>query len=245
MVATRKLCCLEGWAGVIFRRFRICEVHMRAFTGLPAVLLMLSCTAFAQTAPVQPTAPTEQAAPVQPTVAETSKPEVAASQPSTPSPAAAAATPAPTPIAATTATDAAAATAEDVPAVAAVPADPIAPQFGPGVKVFIAPMNGFELRVADAIVKKKVPVVLVSERGQADFVVSGIAHVHKRNFFTGFVLTTNGYGSVWVEDAHTGKQVFLYKFTRVDANTTVDQDYQNWADSAAKRMKKTLEPKKK
>ena len=108
------------------------------------------------------------------------------------------------------------------------------------MKIFIAPMNGFEQRVAYSITKKKVPVVLVTERAQADFVLSGIAHVHKRNFFTGFALTTNGYGSVWVEDAHTGNQVFAYKFTRVDTNTTVDQDYQNWADECAGHLKKTL-----
>jgi hypothetical protein len=172
-------------------------------------------------------------------VAESSKPETA-SQPSTASPS----TLTPSPSASTPSTEAATeATVATADAVPAVPAVSVAPAFAPGMKIFIAPMNGFEQRVAYSITKKKVPVVLVTEREQADFVLSGIAHVHKRNFFTGFALTTNGYGSIWVEDAHTGNHVFLYKFTRVDANTTVDQDYQNWADTCAKHLKKALEKK--
>jgi hypothetical protein len=227
---------------------------------------MLSCTSFAQTAPVpstdqaQPTAPAQetsptqqavpvqetspvqQAAPVQQAVAggESAKPEAAR-----PEAESQASTPLPAPAASTPSTEAAAATAGDVPA---APAAPIAPLFAqapfvPGAKLFIEPMNGFELRLSDAILKKKVPVVVVSERAKADFVLSGGAHVHKRNFFTGMVLSTNGKGSVSIEDAHTGNQVFAYKFSRVDANTTVDQSYQNWADACAKRLKKTLEKK--
>lgn len=104
-------------------------------------------------------------------------------------------------------------------------------------------MGGFEERVAYAIVKKKVPVVLVHEREKADFILAGGAHVHKRGFFAGFVLSTNGKGGVWITDVHTGNQVWAYKFTRVDAMTTVDQDYQNWADACAKHLKKTMEKK--
>jgi len=40
-------------------------------------------------------------------------------------------------------------------------------------KVFIAPMDGFETYLAAAIRKKEVPVVMISEREQADFEITG------------------------------------------------------------------------
>jgi hypothetical protein len=120
---------------------------------------------------------------------------------------------------------------------------PVTPAFGPGAKVYIQPMNGFEERLAYSLTRKKVPVVLEKDREKADFVLTGGAHVHKRGFFTGMVLSTNGKGSVWVEDARTGKQLWLYQFKRVDANTSVDQIYQNWADSCAGHLKKSMEKK--
>src|SRR5438128_1176701 len=40
-------------------------------------------------------------------------------------------------------------------------------------KVFIAPMDGFETYLAAAIRKKEVPVVMVADRDQADFEITG------------------------------------------------------------------------
>jgi hypothetical protein len=146
----------------------------------------------------------------------------------------------PAPSASTAFTEVAAATADAVPA---VPAVSIAPVFAAGAKLFIEPMNGFEERLSDAILKKKVPVVVMKERAKADFVLSGGAHVHKRGFFTGMVLSTNGKGSISIADARAGNQVWACNFRRVDANTSVDQIYQNWADSCAGHLKKALEKK--
>ena len=179
---------------------------------------MLSSQSLAQTAPAQPTTPTQ----AQQAVAESSKPD-AASQPSTPS-------------AATTATT----SSDDVPLVKAIDV-PTTPAFAPGAKLYIQSMIGFDERVAYALTKKQVPVVLEKDREKADYVLTGGAHVHKRGFFTGFVLSTNGKGSVWIEDARSGEKVWIYNFKRVDAMTTVDQIYQNWADTCANRLKKLME----
>jgi hypothetical protein len=159
------------------------------------------------------TAPAQQTSPTQ-------QPE-AASQPSTPSPAPAADTPS---------TEAAAASAGAVTAVA----------FGPGAKLFIEPMDGFGQLVYDSITKKKLPVVLVNEREKADFVMSGEAHVKKPGWFKGWVTTDSGKGHVAITDAHTGNQVFFYRFTRVDSMTTESQLYANWAGGCANHLKKTL-----
>ena len=157
---------------------------MKAFAGVLAVLVMLSCTSLAQTAPIPSTEP-------------------------------------------------AAATAG---AIAAVP-------FGPGAKLFLEPMNGFEQLLADAIVQKKVPVVLVKEREQADFVVSGTAKVRKRGFVTGFVMTDHGGANISVKAARSGNQVFACNFHRVDSMLREGDIYLGWAGQCAGHLKKALKQK--
>jgi hypothetical protein len=49
----------------------------------------------------------------------------------------------------------------------------------PGAKVFIAPMNGYESFIKTAIGKKKVPIVVVELRDDADFEMSGAAETQK------------------------------------------------------------------
>lgn len=120
------------------------------------------------------------------------------------------------------------------PAAASVP-------FVAGAKVFLEPMDGFEQLLADAFVKKRVPVVVVKERAQADFILSGDARVKKRGWVSGFVLSTKGGGEISIKDARTGSQVFAYSFHRVDAMTAVGQIYENWAEACAKHLKKALE----
>ena len=202
---------------------------MKASPSLLAVLLMLSSTSLAQTAPtqapVQDTAPNQQAVPTQQAAAggESSKPE-AASEPST------------SPTASTPSADAAAVIAD------AVPAATVAPLLAPGAKVFLEPMNGFEQFVSDAIVKKKVPVVVVKERANADFVVSGEAHVKKPGW-KGIVLDTGGKGNVSIKDARTSNVVFACKFTKVDQGLGEYWIYQGWASGCAKHLKKAMEKK--
>lgn len=139
---------------------------------------------------------------------------------------------------------------EAAPTAGAVPPSPSASSSAPavasapfvaGAKVFLEPMDGFEQLLADAFVKKRVPVVVVKERAQADFILSGDAHVKKRGWVSGFVLSTKGGGEISIKDARTGSQVFAYSFRRVDAMTAVGQIYENWAEACAKHLKKALE----
>lgn len=118
-------------------------------------------------------------------------------------------------------------------AVAAVP-------FAPGAKIFIEPMEGFGQLVAEEIVKKKTPVVVVDEREKADFIMSGEARVKKPGFFSGWVITTHGQANVSLKDARTGNVVFAHKFTRVDTMVTEHQIYVTWAGECAKHLKKAL-----
>lgn len=206
---------------------------MKAATSLLAVLLMLSSTSLAQTAPVQEAAPTQQAA----AGGESSKSQAATHEAESQAP-----TTSPSPTASTPSTEAGGAS-RDGANVGGVLAAPSAPLFTPGAKLFIAPMDGFEQTLAQSILKKKVPVVLVNESAKADFVMSGQAHVKKRGWISGMVLDTGGKGYVSITDARTGNVVFTHKFKRADSNLTEGWIYQGWADGAAKDLKKTMEKK--
>ena len=191
-----------------------------------------------QAAPAQTAPPAEQAAPTQPTppTQPLTQSTAAGGESSQPDAASQAATPSPAPAASPASSEAAA-----IPdAAPAAPAVPSAPALTPGATLFIEPMNGFEQRLAYAMTRKKVPVVLVDDRAKADFVLSGGALVKKAGWLKGWVESAHGKGSISIQDAHTGTEVFAYKFDRANTNTSIDQIYQNWADSCAKRLKKTL-----
>ena len=134
----------------------------------------------------------------------------------------------------TPSTDAAAAGAGAVPAAAPL---------GPGAKVFLEPMDGFDKLLSDSITQKKVPVVVVKDRADADFVMSGTAHVHNRNFITGMVLSSRGGANIAMKEAHSGKMVFACNFHRVDSNERDGDIYLGWADQCARHLKKVVEKK--
>ena len=104
-------------------------------------------------------------------------------------------------------------------------------------------MNGFEQLLSHAILKKKVPVVLVNERAQADFIMSGGVHLKDPGWLKGMVMDTRGKGNVSIKDARTGNEVFAHRFKRADANLTEGEIYKAWANGCAKDLKKTMEKK--
>lgn len=174
----------------------------------------MSCPSPAQTAPAQPTA----------AAGESSKPE-AAVQPSGPSPSSTASTASPEPAAAR---------------VDAVPAVPTA-AFGPGAKLFLEPMDGFEELLAEAIAKKKVPVVLVHEREKADFVMSGDARLKKPGWLKGMVRYPHAKANLSIKDAHTGNVVFAYVLDEKQESMSAGELYESSAYNCAKHLKKAME----
>lgn len=198
---------------------------MKAFTSLLAVLLLLSSTSLAQTVPGQEA--TQNAAP--PTQTADPTPQAAA---------------APQPPAAPQQVDVAAAQPDTAsqPTPSAPPSAEPAPvvTFGPGAKLYLEPMNGFEQLLAEAITKKKVPVVLVHERDQADFVVTGDAYVKKPGWIKGNFVYLHGQANISVDNARTGGVVFAYTAKRVDANLVDGEVYKIWAGGCANHLKKAL-----
>ena len=108
-----------------------------------------------------------------------------------------------------------------------------------GSKLFIEPMNGFETYLAGAILKKKVPVVVVDDRSKADFIVSGVSDEAKAGWAKTIFVSpaSHAQASISVKDAHTGNLVFAYnvdKFNAVRAN-------QSTAEACAKHLKASIQ----
>jgi hypothetical protein len=104
-------------------------------------------------------------------------------------------------------------------------------------------MGGFEQFLSDSIVKKKVPVVFVKERAQADFLVSGGARLKRPGWITGMALVTRGGANLSVNDARTGDLVFACELHRVDQGLGEAYQYQKWADQCASRLHKVMKKK--
>jgi hypothetical protein len=66
----------------------------------------------------------------------------------------------------------------DVQAQSAIPTDPTDTRIPRNSKVYMAPMDGFEQYLAAAFRKKSVPLLIVVDRDQADFEITG---THEKN----------------------------------------------------------------
>ena len=128
--------------------------------------------------------------------------------------------------------------ASQAPAAAAPPSTKIIP----GSTVYITPMDGFESYLAAAIGKKKVQLVPVMEKEQADYVISGTSLDKKAGWakivFMGNVHSDNS-ASITMSDRKTGAIVYAYA---VDKKSTM-HGQQTTAEACAKHLKAHIERK--
>lgn len=110
---------------------------------------------------------------------------------------------------------------------------------GPGAKLFITPMDGFESYLAAAILKKKVPVVVVSDQSKADFVVTGSSGVEKAGWAKTIFVSPlpHANASISIKDAHTGDLAFAYSVDKANAAKA----NQSTAEACAKHLKEAIE----
>ena len=113
--------------------------------------------------------------------------------------------------------------------------------FGPGVALFIEPMNGFENYLEGAILKKKVPVVVVDDRSKADFIMTGVSDEAKAGWAKVIFVSPSSHAqaSITIKDAHTGNLVFAYNVDKMNAARA----NQSTAEACAKHLKDALEKK--
>lgn len=111
----------------------------------------------------------------------------------------------------------------------------------PGAKIFLEPMDGFSTYLSAALLKKKVPVVVVDDRSKADFVVSGSSQVEKAGWAKTIFVSPNPHAeaSIAVKDAHSGNLVWAYNVDKSNAARA----NQSTAEACAKHLKEEMSKK--
>lgn len=109
-------------------------------------------------------------------------------------------------------------------------------------KVFLAPMGGFEEDLKAAIQSKKVPVVLVTDKDQADYEIAGTSDTEKASTAKKVVMWnwhSNEQASITVTDHKTGEVVFAYSVNKKSSA----HGRRSTAEACAKHLKEQIEGK--
>ena len=121
-------------------------------------------------------------------------------------------------------------------------ATPVSTKIVTGSTVYITPMDGFETYLAAAIGKKKVQLVPVMEKEQADYVINGTSLDKKAGWakivFMGNVHSDNS-ASITMSDRKTGAIVYAYA---VDKKSTM-HGQQTTAEACAKHLQAHIDGK--
>ena len=109
-------------------------------------------------------------------------------------------------------------------------------------KVFLAPMGGFEEDLKAAIQSKKVPVVLVTDKDQADYEIAGTSDTEKASTVKKVVMRdwhSNEQASITVSDRKSGEVVFAYSVNKKSSA----HGKRSTAEACAKHLKEQIEGK--
>jgi hypothetical protein len=115
-------------------------------------------------------------------------------------------------------------------------AEPIIKIIPSGAKLYITGENGFDTYLVAALKKKKVPVVVVADKTQADFELSGVADHEKPGWAKVLVsgnIHSDEQASVKLINIKTSEVVFAYA---VNKKNTV-HGTQTTAEACAKHLK--------
>ena len=107
-------------------------------------------------------------------------------------------------------------------------------------KVFLAPMGGFEDDLKAAIQSKKVPVVLVTDKDQADYEIAGTAESEKAGAAKKIIMGnwhSNEQASITVTDRKSGEVVFAYSVNKKSSA----HGKRSTAEACAKHLKDQIQ----
>ena len=110
-----------------------------------------------------------------------------------------------------------------------------------GSILFLEPMDGFETYLSAALMKKKVPVVILDDRSKADFVVTGTSHVERASWAKTIFISgaPQAAASISIKNARSGNLVFAYSVDKFNAARAS----QSTAEACAKHLKDSIEKK--
>ncbi len=115
--------------------------------------------------------------------------------------------------------------------------NPAAKPIPAGSRIYVAPISGgFENYIVAAILKKKVPVVLVTDQTKADYEISGVSESEKANWAKMLFMKSGAsaeQASVQVVDRKNGEVVFAYSVNK--ANSA--RGKQSAGEACAKHLK--------
>lgn len=113
------------------------------------------------------------------------------------------------------------------------------PNIPKGSKVFVEPMGGFETYLSAAILNKKVPVQVVDNKANADFIISGGSKVDQAGWAKTLFVSPlpHATASIAIKSNPEGVLVFAYA---VDKSNARKAD-QSTAEACAKHMKDFIE----
>lgn len=110
-----------------------------------------------------------------------------------------------------------------------------------GARIYLAAMpNGFETYVAAGLEKKKVPVVLITDRDKADYELSGVSDSDRAGWAKMLFLgsqQTNESGSIKIVNLTTGNVVFAYSVNK----TNSARGKQSAGEAVAKHINEKIE----
>lgn len=111
-----------------------------------------------------------------------------------------------------------------------------------GSKIFVAPMpGGIDNYIVAGIVKKKVPVVVTTDREQADYEVTGVSQSDNAGWAKMLFLGSDAsreQASIKVTEILTGEVVFAYSVHKGNSN----RGKQSAGEACAKHLKKRIGP---
>ncbi len=109
-------------------------------------------------------------------------------------------------------------------------------------KVFLAPMDGFEEDLKAAIQSKKVPVVVVPDKDQADYEIAGTSDSEKASTVKKVFMRdwrSNEQASITVTERKSGEVVFAYSVNKRSSA----HGKRSTAEACAKHLKEQIEGK--
>ena len=119
---------------------------------------------------------------------------------------------------------------------AAVTGDTVIPR---NSKVYLAPMDGFETYLAAAMRKKEVPLLMVTDREQADFEITGTHEVNNAGWAKTIFVSPNPSASASIQVVNLKTKVIVYADS--SHRNTANRGERSTAEKLAKYLKKKIE----
>ena len=125
---------------------------------------------------------------------------------------------------------------QDSPAVSEQSTDTRIPK---NSRVYIAPMGGFEQYLAAAFRKKSVPLVIVTDRDQADFEITGTHEVKEAGWAKTIFISPRPSASASIQIVNLKTKVVVYADS--SHRTTANRGERSTAEKLAKYLKQKIE----